>query len=160
MGTDDRDRRLVKTPPKGVRAQTAAPIGESWEGPDQLTPVAETLPDTIEEAALRIDRRATAIRKRPGPTPASESVAAAITIHGVNASLDGVKQKVAEQALKIDALGTQMTQLVPVLLGELTKDGEVRRQEKKARIDWITRLIAIVASIATGAMAILQARHC
>lgn len=158
--SDDRDRRTLKTPPKGIRAQTAAPVGESWEESDHLTPVAEALPDSIEEAALRIDRRATAIRRRPGPTPATESVAAAITIHGVNASLDGVKKQVSEQGLKIEALGTQMTQLVPVLLGELTKDGEVRRQEKKARIDWVTRLIAILATIATGTMIILQARHC
>lgn len=49
---DDRDKRRTITPPAGVRAQTAAPMGaDSWDG--ELTP----LPQTTRLALEQVDRR-------------------------------------------------------------------------------------------------------
>ncbi len=52
MDRDDRDRRRAITPPVGVRAQTAPPIGQdSWDG--ELTP----LPQSSRLAIEQVDRR-------------------------------------------------------------------------------------------------------
>ncbi len=52
---EERDRRKVKTPPKGVLAQLAPPSpAESWD--DQHTPV-ETVPRSVETPVEAIDRR-------------------------------------------------------------------------------------------------------
>ena len=51
--SEDRDRRRPRTPPVGVRAQTAAPLGNDQTWDDDVTP----LPDDPRLAMARVDRR-------------------------------------------------------------------------------------------------------
>ena len=89
---------------------SAAPEFE-LEPADGLTPPPMSIPDVVEATAVRVQARAMSIVKRPGPTPTEGALNAALTIHGVRTEL------------KADLLDVQR-----VLIGELQKDRDVRRQ--------------------------------
>ena len=158
----DRDRRSTTTPARGTAIAVAIDAGadlvhdDPAPGPeisfDDLTPPPQSERDEIELSAMRIERRTIAIQDRPGPSPAPEAVAAAITIHGVNAELvnlkgelTGVKKVVdghgsilvghgttlASIDARLGGLSNQVTEVVPLLVKEITADRAVRRQQEQ-----------------------------
>lgn len=88
--TDDRDRYRVKTPPAGVRAQTA-PNERDWD--NELTP----LPPSTREAIAKVDNRVKSTT---------------IELVGqVAAVRDELRKDVRHVDAKVDALASHLTEL-------------------------------------------------
>lgn len=182
----DDDRALRHTKPRGV-AIVPPPKPEGWDGSDQLTPVSDVVPDEIEAAAVRIEQRAEAIRERPGPTPPSEALQSAITIHGVRTEFHGFKQEVKQEFV---AVHRKVDEVAGVVLKGMAAELDRRRdtehimyrqqtqigtasgiaelevaaaREKTAEVRKRSRIemrLKIALLIMAVLMALLEARHC
>lgn len=109
---------------------------------DDMTPPPIEAPDPVEIAAMRVESRAVAIERRPGPTPSPASMQVALTVHALQATF----------TLQI----TELKQYIATtLLEEVRRDREAERQaEAQQRTDrakwselWRTVLIRIVIGI-------------
>lgn len=128
----DRDVLVPKhspTPPKGIVYA------------DDLTPPPISVPDEIEIAANRIQKRHETIQKRPGNSPSPEAVSTAITIHAVRSELKldiaevkttftrelgSVKENVAGLTSSI----TGLAGILPGLVDDLATERAQRREEE------------------------------
>lgn len=88
----DRDHRTVKTPPAGVRVQTAAPLTETHEA-DDLTP----LPQTTREAISAVGQRV--------------KTASLGTFGAIDSVRRELKEDIGQVASKVDQLSTTVTEL-------------------------------------------------
>ncbi len=137
-GDRNEDRR-ARTGPQQIPIMQVPPSfapsdpPEAWEDGDQLTPPPQDEPDAIEVTAVRVEARSSAIRDRPGPTPAPAAVNAAITIHGVRNELHEFKSAVSKDLknvdAKVDKVSGKVDQITGTVLAGMSAELDRRRDE-------------------------------
>ncbi len=109
---DNRDVLRKKTPPAGVRAQTAKPLGESWDG--DLTPTPEP-PGTISNETL--DARARSLKVTASATLSSVSDLRKETSAQISTVRSELKADIAEVKSDVKELSSHFTDMREAISG-------------------------------------------
>ncbi len=119
----DRDRRVPRTPPSGVRAQTAAPVGaQSWDS--DVTP----LPTDPAAALERVDRRVKV-------TGQAQLDRVDLLRSDVNLRIDGLATGLMELAAATATLGGKLDVILADRAVEQREISAVRVESARAEIE-------------------------
>lgn len=113
---DDRDKRRARTPPRGVREQTAGDA--TWD--DDMTP----LPPGTHEAIARVDRRV----KRTGTETVDRVDRVRDELRGDVRNVDRKVDELSARLLDISAQNAQMAGQVELLVSDRQADRSERSQ--------------------------------
>ncbi len=145
--SEDRDKRRQRTPPAGVRAQTAAPAEErpSWD--DDVTP----LPDDPRLAIARVDRRVKITGQAALDRFDLMRTEIAVDVRDVHSRIDVLSSRLAQVAESTAALVGK--------LDVLMQDRAVDRQETSSvRVETVRTELEIHKSQALAEVGEAKAR--
>jgi hypothetical protein len=126
MPEDDRDRYRVRTPPAGVRAQTAPPVASNgvpdWSRDDELTP----LPVSTRAAISKLDGRVKTATSDLGGAVAAVRQELRGDIDRVDGKVDQLGAHLIELSTETAKMGGQLELLVSDRAIERTETSTIR----------------------------------
>lgn len=153
---DDRDRTRRRTPPAGVRAQTAPPVEREWD--DHHTPPPETVPEAIAQV-----RRRQKITQQTTQTTLDRvgelRTELGARISNLDSRVDGLSDASARMTGTIDGMDGKVDLLTDLVKTSLEAQSEIRVAKVTAAVEVTKTADAAAVEVKkTAAIAAVEVR--